>query len=125
MAAQLASQSLRFGWYFALQRLMDRRTAEIGGAHPSTADAAGALHAGIAGRPRPPAGNMAVRYAHHPPWTMKARRRSGICSRAALFADLPDTIGRRASKDATRPREEAVWPADYYAQDFHFRPAVI
>ena len=57
MAAQLASQSLRFGWYFALQRLMDRRTEQIGGARPKVPpDAAGALDAGAAGRPRPPSG---------------------------------------------------------------------
>ncbi len=27
MAAQLAGQSLRFGWYFALNRLVDWRTS--------------------------------------------------------------------------------------------------
>src|SRR5438046_75856 len=34
MAAQLAGQSLRFGWYFALQRLVDRRTEQLGGPRP-------------------------------------------------------------------------------------------
>ena len=30
MAAQLAGQSLRFGWYFALNRLVDWRTGQLG-----------------------------------------------------------------------------------------------
>ena len=30
MAAQLAGQSLRFGWYFALNRLVDWRTSQLG-----------------------------------------------------------------------------------------------
>src|SRR5215467_15588621 len=30
MAAQLATQSLRFGWYFALNRLVDWRTSQLG-----------------------------------------------------------------------------------------------
>ena len=30
MAAQLASQSARFGWYFALNRLLDWRTDQLG-----------------------------------------------------------------------------------------------
>jgi hypothetical protein len=30
MAAQLAGQSLRFGWYFALNRALDWRTDELG-----------------------------------------------------------------------------------------------
>ena len=29
MAAQLAAQSLRFGWYFALNRLLDWRTDQL------------------------------------------------------------------------------------------------
>ena len=32
MAAQLAGQSLRFGWYFALNRLLDWRTDQLGAA---------------------------------------------------------------------------------------------
>ena len=30
MAAQLAGQSLRFGWYFALNRALDWRTDQLG-----------------------------------------------------------------------------------------------
>src|SRR6476646_1086494 len=30
MATQLAGQSLRFGWYFALNRLVDWRTSQLG-----------------------------------------------------------------------------------------------
>ena len=30
MAAQLARQSLRFGWFLALNRLVDRRTDSLG-----------------------------------------------------------------------------------------------
>src|SRR5262245_40235534 len=35
MAAQLAGQSLRFGWYFALNRALDWRTDRLDKAHPS------------------------------------------------------------------------------------------
>jgi SAM-dependent methyltransferase len=37
-----------------------------------------------------------------------------------MFADLPDAVGRRASKDASTAREEAIAAdlPDYYAQDF-------
>ena len=34
MAAQLAGQSLRFGWYFALNRLVDWRTSQLGLTRP-------------------------------------------------------------------------------------------
>ena len=30
MAAQLAGQSLRFGWYFALNRVVEWRTGQLG-----------------------------------------------------------------------------------------------
>ena len=36
MAAQLAGQSLRFGWYFALNRLVDWRTSQLGLTRPAT-----------------------------------------------------------------------------------------
>jgi hypothetical protein len=34
MTAQLAGQSLRFGWYFALNRLVDWRTSQLGLTRP-------------------------------------------------------------------------------------------
>ena len=40
MAAQLAGQSLRFGWYFALNRLVDWRTSQLGLSRPPTSPAA-------------------------------------------------------------------------------------
>ena len=37
MAAQLAGESLRFGWYFALNRVVEWRTSQLGLAPESMA----------------------------------------------------------------------------------------
>jgi ubiquinone/menaquinone biosynthesis C-methylase UbiE len=127
MAAQLASQSLRFGWYFALQRLVDRRTAEIGGARPkyrperpvpSTQELLADLGRLMV------ADALAVRDGIFPPMDDEAAAPIRHLFRVRrMFADLPDAVGRRASKDAGTAKEEAIAAdlPDYYAQDFHFQ----
>src|SRR5262245_31768058 len=127
MAAQLASQSLRFGWYFALQRLLDRRTDQIGGVPPkyrperpvpSTQELLGDL-----GRLMM-ADALAVRDGVYPPMEDEAAAPIRHLFRVRrMFADLPDAVGRRASKDASTARQEAIAAElpDYYAQDFHFQ----
>jgi ubiquinone/menaquinone biosynthesis C-methylase UbiE len=127
MAAQLASQSLRFGWYFALQRLVDRRTAEIGGARPkyrptrpvpSTQELLADLGRLLV------ADALAVRDGIYPPMEDEAAAPIRHLFRVRrMFADLPDAVGRRASKDASTARQEPIAAdvPDYYAQDFHFQ----
>jgi ubiquinone/menaquinone biosynthesis C-methylase UbiE len=127
MAAQLASQSLRFGWYFALQRLVDRRTAEIGGARPkyrperpvpSTQELLADLGRLMV------ADALAVRDGLYPPMEDEAAAPLRHLFRVRrMFADLPDAVGRRTSKDASTARGEAISAdlPDYYPQDFHFQ----
>jgi ubiquinone/menaquinone biosynthesis C-methylase UbiE len=127
MAAQLAGQSLRFGWYFALQRLVDRRTEQLGGARPkfrptlpvpSTQELLADLGRLLM------ADALAVRDGDYPPMDEEAAAPVRHLSRVRrMFADLPEAVGRRASKDAGTVKAEpaAAGVPDYYAQDFHFQ----
>jgi SAM-dependent methyltransferase len=129
MAAQLAGQSLRFGWYFALNRALDWRTGRL-------------AHAGDAPRYRPvrPVPSLQellaaeaqlllsdalnVRDGLYPPMDDDAAALPRHLARVRrMFADMPHVVDRRARKDtATSRREPAAGdlPA-YYAQDFHFQ----
>jgi len=127
MAAQLAGQSLRFGWYAALNRLVSWQTERLG----------------LASRYRPSrpvpsmqellaeqgqlllADALAVRDGLYPP--IEEEETAGPVGHVArvgqMLADLPAALRRRASEDATTARAEpaaADVPA-YYAQDFHFQ----
>jgi ubiquinone/menaquinone biosynthesis C-methylase UbiE len=126
MAAQLAGQSLRFAWYFALNRLLDWRTDQLG--------------KGARYRPRHPVPSLeeliasqaqllfddarAVRDGLYPPLDDDATPPLRHLARVrAMFADLPQALHRRASSDATSAKSEpgaGEVPA-YYAQDFHFQ----
>jgi ubiquinone/menaquinone biosynthesis C-methylase UbiE len=129
MAAQLAGQSLRFGWYFALNRALDWRTGQL-------------AREGDAPRYRPVrpvpslqellaaqaqllmADALNVREGLYPPMDDDASSLPGHLARVRrMFADLPDTYARRAEKDATTAKAEpaAALVPDYYAQDFHFQ----
>lgn len=127
MAAQLAGQSLRFGWYFALQRLVDRRTEQLGGPRPkyrptrpvpSTQELLADLGRLMV------ADALAVRDGVYPPMDDEASAPIRHLLRVRrMFADLPEAVGRRAAKDAGTAKEEAIAAGlpDYYAQDFHFQ----
>jgi ubiquinone/menaquinone biosynthesis C-methylase UbiE len=129
MAAQLAGQSLRFGWYFALNRALDWRTDRL-------------VRPGDAPRYRPVrpvpslqellaaqaqllmADALNVREGLYPPMDDDASSLPGHLARVRrMFADLPEAYARRAQKDATTARAEpsAAAVPDYYAQDFHFQ----
>lgn len=126
MMTQLAGQSLRFGWYFALNRLVEQRTAR-----------SGAVRRAKAKRPVPPLSElladvgqlllsdaMGVRDGLYPAMEdepaspllhlMRARR---------MLADLPGALDRRKSNDTATARAHATAQdvPDYYAQDFHFQ----
>ena len=126
MAAQLAGQSLRFGWYFALNRALDWRTDQLGKApryKPSRpvpslrellADQAQLLLSDA----------LAVRDGLYPPMDDDAASPLGHLARVRqMFADLPEAYARRAEKDATTVKAEAAAAGvpEYYAQDFHFQ----
>jgi ubiquinone/menaquinone biosynthesis C-methylase UbiE len=126
MAAQLAGQSLRFGWYFALNRALDWRTDQLGKTPrykptrpvPSLrellADQAQLLMSDA----------LAVREGLYPPMDDDAASPLGHLARVRqMFADLPEAYARRAEKDATTARAEpaAAGVPEYYAQDFHFQ----
>jgi ubiquinone/menaquinone biosynthesis C-methylase UbiE len=126
MAAQLAGQSLRFGWYFALNRALDWRTDQLGKTPryrpvrpvPSlqelVAEQAQLLMSdalNVRDGIYPAMGDDAAPLPRH-----LARVR-------AMFADVPEAYARRAGKDAGTARAEpaAADVPQYYAQDFHFQ----
>jgi ubiquinone/menaquinone biosynthesis C-methylase UbiE len=126
MAAQLAGQGLRFGWYFALNRLVDWRTRQTGLARryqptrpvPSMqellAEQAQLLLADA----------LAVRDGFYPPMEDEAGSPLRHLFRVRrMLADLPDALERRAAADATTARAyaDAANVPEYYAQDFHFQ----
>lgn len=127
MAAHLAGQSLRFGWFLALNRLVDRRTDALGGQRervrserpvPSLrelfADQAQLLLADA----------LAVREGLFPPSDDEGAAPLRHLSRARrMFRDLPKAVERRSAGDATsaRAEEQAAAVPEYYAQDFHFQ----
>jgi ubiquinone/menaquinone biosynthesis C-methylase UbiE len=126
MASQLANQAVRFGWYFGINRLLDRQSASLG-ERPSykptrpvpdtrtlladlaqlmLADAR-AVQDGIY-PPLPDAGDT--------PFEHLARIRH-------MFAYLPSALLRRGTEDASSARQspEAAHLPDYFTQDFHFQ----
>jgi ubiquinone/menaquinone biosynthesis C-methylase UbiE len=126
MAAQLAGQSLRAGWYFALNRLVDWRTDRLGLARRF--------------KPRLPVPSMrelladqaqlvlsdalAVREGLYPPLEDEVISAFGHLMRVQrMLSDLPDMLRRRARADATTVKDQATAAGlpDYYAQDFHFQ----
>src|SRR5262245_18207573 len=126
MVTQLAGESLRFGWYFALNRLVERRTSQLGLARryrptrpvPSMqellADQAQLLMSDA----------LAVRDGLYPPMEEEAGSPLRHLSRVRrMLADLPEALQRRASADASTAKAQAAAAGvpEYYAQDFHFQ----
>jgi ubiquinone/menaquinone biosynthesis C-methylase UbiE len=126
MASQLAGQSLRFAWYFALNRALDWRTDQLG-TTPRY-------------RPTRPVPSLQELLADQAQLLMSdaLNVRDGVYPAMAddraplprhlarvrqMFLDLPQAHARRAQKDATTARAETAAGGlpDYYAQDFHFQ----
>lgn len=126
MAARLAGNSIRFGWYYGINWLLDRQAQR--------------LHARPSYRPERPVptrqqlladlGRLFIEDA--------ARVRDGIypadedmpgtltdylARLRALMADLPAALERRASRDAESARMQPYSEGlpEYYTQDFHFQ----
>jgi ubiquinone/menaquinone biosynthesis C-methylase UbiE len=126
MVAQLAGQSLRFGWYFALNRALDWRGAQLGGGPrykpagpvPSLQELLADLGQLLM------SDALAVRDGLYPPMDDDSASPLGHLSRVRqMFADLPAAYARRSEKDAGTVKSEpaAAGVPEYYAQDFHFQ----
>jgi ubiquinone/menaquinone biosynthesis C-methylase UbiE len=126
MATQLAGQTLRFGWYYGLNRLAGWRTEQLGKTRtykpsrpvPSQQELL-ADHAQLL-----LADALAVRDGLYPPMEDEAGAPLGHLFRVRqMLADLPGTLDRRAADDAFTAKAEpaAAGVPDYYAQDFHFQ----
>ena len=127
MAAQLAGQSLRFGWYFALNRLVDWRTGQLGLKSPryKPTRPAPSLQELLADQAQLLMSDaLAVRDGIYPPLDDEASSPLSHLARVGrMLADLPAAATRRAGNDATTAKAEAAAAGvpDYYAQDFHFQ----
>jgi ubiquinone/menaquinone biosynthesis C-methylase UbiE len=126
MAMQLAGQSLRFGWYFALRRLVDTRTDQLGPARrykparplPSMRELLADLGQLML------SDALAVRDGIYPPMGDDASSPLRHLARVRqMFVDLPKAAGRRAVQHAATAKGEAAAAhvPDYYAQDFHYQ----
>jgi ubiquinone/menaquinone biosynthesis C-methylase UbiE len=126
MVAQLAGQSLRFGWYFALSRALDWRTDQLGkmprykptrpvpSLQELLADQAQLLMSDA----------LNVRDGLYPAMDDDSASLLRHLARVRqMFADVPGAYARRTGKDATTAKAEAAAAGvpEYYAQDFHFQ----
>jgi ubiquinone/menaquinone biosynthesis C-methylase UbiE len=129
MAAQLAGQSLRFGWYFALNRALGWRTDQLArtSATPpyKPVRPVPSLQELLAARARLLMSDaLNVREGLYPPMDDDPAPLPQHFERVRqMFIDLPRAYARRAQKDAATARAEPAAAAvpDYYAQDFHFQ----
>ncbi len=126
MAAQLAGQSLRVGWYFALNRLVGWRAGRLGAKRrfkpqrpvPSLQELLAELGQLLV------SDALAVRDGLYPPMEDEAASPFSYLRRVQqMLADLPATTARQAGNDTATARAEvgAASVPDYYAQDFHFQ----
>jgi len=127
MAAQLAGQSLRCGWYFALNRALDWRTDRLGDTpRYKPARPVPSLQELLAAQAQLLMSDaLNVRDGLYPPMVDEeaASLPRHLARVRQMFLDLPEAYARRAQKDATTARAEAnaAEVPDYYAQDFHFQ----
>ncbi len=124
MAAHLAGQSLRLGWFLALNRIVEQRSTGV--ARPAKATrpvpTLRALLADVGQLLLTDA--MAVRDRLYPPMEEEATSLLAHFARVReMLAELPDALDRRQSRNASTAKAEPsaqALPA-YYAQDFHFQ----
>jgi ubiquinone/menaquinone biosynthesis C-methylase UbiE len=124
MAAHLAGQSLRLGWFLALNRIVEQRSA-------------GVVPTAKATRPVPTlrelltdigqlllADALAVRDGLYPRLEDDASSLPRHLGRVRdMLAELPQALDRRKSRNASTAKaaRSAGDLPDYYAQDFHFQ----
>ena len=126
MAAQLAGQSLRLGWYLALHRALDWQTDRLGKTPrykptlpvPTLRELLAELGQLLV------SDALAVRDGLYPPMDDDAASLPSHLARVRdMFADLPEAYRRRSERDASTARAHAATGniPEYYAQDFHFQ----
>jgi ubiquinone/menaquinone biosynthesis C-methylase UbiE len=126
MSRQLASNGMRVAWYYALNRLLDRRASQLGAEPhykpkrpvPSVRDLFTDLGQLLV------ADAMAVQAGLYPAMTGTADGPLTHAQRIqAMFADLPEALARRGSEDAATAKAApgADDLPDYFTQDFHFQ----
>lgn len=126
MAAQLAGNAVRFGWFYGVGRLAERSTADLNQVpryrptrpvptqRQMLADLAALFMRDAA----------AVRDGLYPPTDDEAVHLVGHIGRLrAMLADLPGAIARRNTKEASSAAAvpEAGALPDYFTQDFHYQ----
>lgn len=126
MAAQLAGQSLRFGWYFALNRVVEWRTSQLGLTRRYKAQRpVPSLQELLADQAQLLVSDaLAVRDGIYPPMDDEAASPLHHLMRVQqMLADLPMVASRRACNDASTAKAEgaALGVPEYYVQDFHFQ----
>ncbi len=129
MYAQLATNLTRFGWYYGVNRMVDRQTRQLGQRPrykprrpvPDTQELMGSL------------ANLflsdaeAVRRGDYPAAEVEPAGATALVARVQeMLDDLPGAFSRRESEQADSAKRAATDRAatdypDYYLQDFHFQ----
>lgn len=126
MGAQLAANAARFGWFYGVNRIVDREARRQGYQRsykpkrpvPATRD----LMVSLAGMLLADAEN--VRRGLYPPSEEGPGGFGEAVARVReMLDDLPEALSRREAADAGSVRMEpgASGLPEYYAQDFHFQ----
>lgn len=125
-AAHLTAQAMRIGWFYGLNRLLEREAGRIGPARPKV----------VPSRPVPSqrelfadlgslllADAAAVRDGLYPAMEDDEQPLDHLARVRSMFTDLPGALRRRHDRDAgtARTMPEAEGLPDYFAQDFHFQ----
>lgn len=125
MAAHLAGQALKFGWYYGVNRLVDREVGRLGARQPYTP-----------GRPVPSRRELmtalldlfradaeGVRSGLYPALEGPTDLPRHLGRLRAMLADLPVAARRRMERDWTSARDAplAAGVPEYFAQDFHYQ----
>ena len=132
MAAQLGGSAARFGWYFAVNRVVEQQAARLGASSARPVDSV-AVQRGPVPTQRELLSELArllladaeaVRRGQYPPMSDEMRALPRDIARLRLMlADLPGAVERRLGRDAGSVHAHAgadEVPA-YYAQDFHYQ----
>lgn len=125
MAAQLAGNAVRFGWYSGINWLMTRQARRLGPRPryvperpvPSEPELMADLRKLFL------ADAAAVREGLYPPAEPAGGLVPHLDALRAMFADLPATFARRASADTASAIAHGAREGlpNYYTQDFHFQ----
>jgi ubiquinone/menaquinone biosynthesis C-methylase UbiE len=125
MAAHLAGQAARVGWYFGLNTLVDWRSRSLG-QRPRykpqrPVPSAQALFSDLTQLLL--ADGLAVRDGVYPPISSDPAPLDHFARIRRMLDDLPTALDRRASEDVGSARRSPAADGlpDYFTQDFHFQ----